>query len=86
MVNKHIDIDIEDECGGLLSEKEIFQPFIQGNENQKGLGLGLTIAHRAIFLCHGTIEVHNLPGKGCIFKFTLPKKADSERLDAKSVA
>lgn len=68
-------IEVEDECGGLPgSPSDLFKPFTQKSENRKGLGLGLTIAQRAIELNHGTIEAHNLPKKGCIFKITLPKK------------
>jgi K+-sensing histidine kinase KdpD len=36
------------------------------------LGLGLTIAHRAIALNNGTIDVKNLPGHGCVFRISLP--------------
>jgi len=71
----NIVIEVEDECGG-LSERasDIFKPFEQQHENRKGLGLGLTIAQKAINLNNGTIEVRNLPGKGCVFTITLPKK------------
>jgi C4-dicarboxylate-specific signal transduction histidine kinase len=70
---------VEDECGGLApnAETDLFKPFEQQNANRKGLGLGLTIAQRAIALNHGTIKVQNLPERGCIFKITLPKKKAS---------
>jgi len=68
-------IEVEDECGGLASnEVDLFKPFKQHNANRRGLGLGLTISQRAINLNHGTIGAKNLPGKGCIFKITLPQK------------
>ena len=70
---EHIIIEVEDACGGLSGNSiELFTPFVQQNENKEGLGLGLTIARRAIELNNGTLEVSNLPGKGCIFKITLP--------------
>jgi len=70
---EHIIIEVEDECGGLSGNTvELFRPFVQQNENKQGLGLGLTIARRAIELNNGTLEVSNLLGKGCIFKITLP--------------
>ena len=70
-----IAIEVEDECGGLSNDLvDLFKPFEQQNENRKGLGLGLTIARRAALLNKGTIEVSNIPGKGCIFKITLPEK------------
>lgn len=73
---EQIVIEVEDECGGLSAStaEELFKPFVQQNENRQGLGLGLTIAQRAITLNHGRIDVQNLPGMGCIFKVTLPKR------------
>jgi signal transduction histidine kinase len=68
-------IEVEDECGGLKNETvDLFKPFEKHNKNKSGLGLGLTIAQRAILLNNGKIEVQNLPKKGCIFKITLPVK------------
>jgi signal transduction histidine kinase len=67
-------IEVEDECGGLNSSSpsDLFKPFEQQHSNREGLGLGLTIAHRAISLNNGTIDVKNLPGHGCIFRISLP--------------
>ncbi len=79
LIGDNIVVEVEDECGGLApnAETELFKPFVQQNENRKGLGLGLTIAQRAVLLNHGTIQVQNLPEKGCILKITLPKKSKS---------
>ena len=75
LAKDQIEVEVEDECGGLLGDtNELFKPYVQKNENRKGLGLGLTIAQRAIELNHGHLEVQNLLGKGCIFKITLPTK------------
>ena len=67
-------IEVEDECGGLSSTtpQELFKPFEQHHKNHDGLGLGLTIAQRAIALNDGQIDVENLPGRGCIFRISLP--------------
>ena len=51
---------------------DLFKPFEQQHQNREGLGLGLTIAQRAIALNDGTIDVRNLPGHGCIFRISLP--------------
>lgn len=68
-------IEVEDECGGLSdTTADLFKAFEQHNENRTGLGLGLTIAQQAIKLNHGSIDVRNLPEKGCIFKIELPNK------------
>ena len=67
-------IEIQDECGGLSSPtpNDLFKAFEKQHRSRDGLGLGLTIAHRAISLNGGTIDVHNLPGRGCIFRIQLP--------------
>lgn len=77
-LDKNIVVDVEDECGGLLTKNatDLFKPFEQQHQNKKGLGLGLTIAQKAIELNHGTIGAKNLPGKGCIFTITLPNHMD----------
>ncbi len=72
-VGDNVVIEVEDECGGLPDRaSELFKPFEQQHEDRKGLGL--TIAQKAIQLNKGTIGVRNLPGKGCVFTITLPKK------------
>jgi K+-sensing histidine kinase KdpD len=80
--------EVEDECGGLSSNTpmDLFKSFEQQNENKKGLGLGLTIVKRAITLCHGTIDILSLPGKGCTFKITLPKKMSQRDISSESAA
>lgn len=72
---KQVVVEVEDECGGLKPgiTKTLFTAFEQHNEDRTGLGLGLTIARRAIELNHGTLEVRSVDGRGCIFKITLPK-------------
>jgi signal transduction histidine kinase len=77
-------LEVEDECGGLLSENgaKLFEPFVQKNENLQGVGLGLTIARRAVSLIQGTIEVQNIPNKGCVFTITIPKNIDKEQATA----
>jgi signal transduction histidine kinase len=66
-------IEVEDECGGLPDEKiNLFAPFKQQSSDRSGLGLGLTIAKRAVELNHGMINVTNKPGRGCVFNISLP--------------
>jgi signal transduction histidine kinase len=68
-------MEVEDRCGGLPEgeTERLFQPFVQGENNTRGAGLGLAIARRAVEAHGGTIEVRNLPGRGCIFSISLPQ-------------
>ncbi len=81
LVGETVVVEVEDECGGLPPNTiltDLFKTFEQQNKDKNGLGLGLSIAQRAILLNKGTIEVRNLPGKGCIFKIILPQPTISK--------
>lgn len=71
-------IDVEDECGGLPPGKaeELFSPFIQRGADRSGLGLGLSIAKKAVELNGGELSVRDIPGVGCVFTVKLPRTAD----------
>lgn len=45
-------------------------------KNRTGLGLGLSIARRAVRAQGGDIEVRNTPGKGCTFVIAVPAAAE----------
>ena len=72
-------IEVEDECGGLDAgtAKVIFSPFVQTGEDRSGLGLGLTIVREIVAAHSGTIDVRDLPGRGCVFIIELPAPAPS---------
>jgi signal transduction histidine kinase len=67
-------IEVEDACGGIPESKsDLFQPFgEQRAKNRTGLGLGLSIARKAVRAQGGDIEVRNIPGKGCTFVIGVP--------------
>lgn len=67
-------VEVEDRCGGLPEDKieSMFAPFVQGHEDTSGLGLGLSIALRAIQLNGGDLSARNIPGVGCVFTMRLP--------------
>jgi len=69
-------IEVEDECGGIESAiiSSLFKPFVSGNSNHGGLGLGLTIVQRAVSMLRGKISFRNNPGKGCVFIVEIPSK------------
>jgi signal transduction histidine kinase len=73
-VNSHIEIEVEDECGGLSeeNEKRYLRPFNQGEDKTTGIGLGLHIVEQVIEKHHGELIFRNNPGKGCVFGLRLP--------------
>ena len=77
-----VSIDVEDECGGLPDgkAKEMFRPFAQLGVDRSGLGLGLTIARRAVEANGGELRVLDLPNVGCRFTIDLPRCAEAAAL------
>ena len=62
-------IDVADECGGLPpgAAEELFRPFEQRSGDRSGVGLGLAISRRGAEANAGKLDVHDLPGVGCVF-------------------
>ena len=71
-------IDVEDECGGIpASVGDPFQAFAERRgRDRTGLGLGLSIARKAVRVHGGDIHIRNAPGKGCVFTIDIPLAAD----------
>lgn len=69
-------IEIEDECGGIEAGKidALFEPYVKSSGDRSGLGLGLAITQRAIYLCQGKISVRDKPGHGCAITIDIPRK------------
>jgi signal transduction histidine kinase len=67
-----IHILIKDSGVGIPDEdmNRLFDPFFSTKE--RGIGLGLSIAHRIIDQHHGKIEVESTPGEGTLFTVWLP--------------
>jgi signal transduction histidine kinase len=72
-------VEIEDECGGIPEGTgDLFQPFGERRgTDRSGLGLGLSIARKAVRAHSGDILVRNIPGKGCIFAIDVPLVAEA---------
>ncbi len=70
-------IAVEDECGGItIGEGDLFQSFgKRRGRDQSGLGLGLSIARRAVRAHGGDISIVNVPGRGCVFTIDVPRIA-----------
>jgi len=75
-------IEIEDECGGIpATKRDLFQGFGERRgRDRSGLGLGLSIARKAIRAHDGEITNRNLPGKGCVFIIDVPLAAEKLEL------
>ena len=74
-----VTIEVEDSCGGIPDGTgDLFQPFgARRAQNRTGLGLGLSIARKAVRVQGGDIEVRNTPGKGCTFVIEVPAAAEA---------
>jgi signal transduction histidine kinase len=70
-------VEVEDECGGIPEGTgDLFQPFGERRgTDRSGLGLGLSIARKAVRAHNGDILVRNMPGKGCVFAIDVPLAA-----------
>jgi two-component system, OmpR family, sensor kinase len=72
----HWQITIEDQGPGIAEQdlQQVFQPFFRSRDNhqQNGIGLGLTIAHRAIEIHGGEIIAANRPEGGLNISILLP--------------
>jgi signal transduction histidine kinase len=75
----HLLIEVEDECGGIPeSAGDPFKAFGERRgRDRTGLGLGLSIARKAIRAHGGDILVRNMPGKGCVFAIDVPLTAEA---------
>jgi signal transduction histidine kinase len=67
-------VEIEDECGGIpQASGDLFQAFgDRRGADRTGLGLGLSIARKAVRAHGGEIRVRNMPGTGCVFIIEVP--------------
>jgi len=80
--DRRLRIEVQDECGGIPESKgDPFQPFgDQRGGDRTGLGLGLSIARKAIRAHGGDIQIRNTPGKGCVFVIEVPLAAEEEQV------
>jgi len=81
---EYIRITISDTGYGINHEnlKRIFDPYFSTHERgtQKGMGLGLAIAHSIISQHKGFMEVESIPNKGSHFHVHLPVSKKSETI------
>ncbi|MDP2321526.1 MAG: sensor histidine kinase [Acidobacteriota bacterium] len=67
-------LEVADQCGGIPAEKgDLFKTFgDRRGRDRSGLGMGLSIARKAIRAHGGDINVENKPGHGCVFSICVP--------------
>ncbi len=72
-------LEVEDQCGGIPEEKgDLFKAFgDRRGRDRSGLGMGLSIARKAVRVHGGDIAIRNLPGHGCVFKVCVPLAASA---------
>lgn len=72
--NGQLVVEVEDQCGGFPQDKgDLFKVFgDRHGRDRSGLGLGLSIARRAMRAHGGDVHVRNQPGTGCTFVIELP--------------
>ncbi len=79
---RYVRVSIADEGAGIPEQNmpSIFDPYFSTKYrgSQKGMGLGLAIAHSVIKKHNGSIKVESVPGKGTIVSVLIPA-ADRKR-------
>jgi signal transduction histidine kinase len=79
-------VEIEDQCGGISASKGDLFKGVQHGGDGSGLGLGLSIAQKAMKAHSGEITIRNTPGKGCVFVLEMPLAAEEGRAPQPVVA
>jgi signal transduction histidine kinase len=74
----NVRIEVEDRCGGIVKGKDDpFKAFTDRRKHDRsGLGLGLSIARKAVRLYGGDISFRNIAGIGCVFVIDMPVALD----------
>jgi len=76
-----VKVSVSDTGPGIPAEfhQEVFDDFFRlpTNENQEGMGLGLSIVRRLVQGMAGKVWVESDPGAGCKFSFLIPFKPSS---------
>jgi PAS domain S-box-containing protein len=72
-----MEIEVEDNGDGVPAEVQdrIFQPFFTTKPTGDGTGLGLSMSYDIVRRHHGEIELFSEPGRGAIFRVSLPAAA-----------
>jgi len=71
---RRLTAEVKDDGAGMTPEtqRRVFEPFYTTKGVGKGTGLGLSVAYGIIKTHGGNIEVESEPGRGTLFRVTLP--------------
>jgi two-component system OmpR family sensor kinase len=69
-----LEIEVSDQGPGVPSEmlETMFEPFVKGATETRGIGLGLSIARRALAAHGGHLQAFNRDGGGLLMRISLP--------------
>ena len=87
MKNGQINIKFRDTGIGIPPEhlNKIFDPFFTTSQNDKNIGIGLSIVHSAVERNNGSIKVESIKGRGTTFSILLPAFSSARENDLASV-
>lgn len=79
--DQRVSVDVIDSGPGILPEHlgRVFEPFFTTKSVDQGTGLGLALCRRIVDDLDGDIFVESTPGKGAMFRVTLPMAALGSR-------
>jgi two-component system OmpR family sensor kinase len=77
IANELIFIEVRDQGPGVSPAMigSMFDPFVKGAGETRGVGLGLAIARRAVAAQRGEVEAFNVPSGGLLMRITMPMEA-----------
>jgi two-component system NtrC family sensor kinase len=75
---RHVTVEIADSGPGIAPEhlERVFDPFFTTKAAGEGTGLGLSICRQIVADMGGTIVAESPPGRGAVFRLTLPLDAE----------
>ena len=81
---KDVLLEVKDDGEGMSPElkERIFDPFFTTKDEGKGVGLGLAVVYGIVQAHGGDIEVASVPGRGTLFRVTLPVRRDAPAASA----
>lgn len=81
-----VEVEVSDDGPGVPAgiRERVFEKFFQAHSGgpSRGTGLGLAVCKAVVELHGGTIRLDTVPGRGAVFRFTLPAGGGAVAADA----